>query len=264
MSPTNEAANRPWLRGPSCTLGWLGLVALSGCVSLRAPVPMTSRLDALEAGSARCLIVLLPGLGDDARTFQDEGFVRLVRRQNLSADVVATDAIFGYYASGTFVARLDEDVITPARRKGYSRIWLIGASMGGFGSLFYPSQRPGQIDGVLALAPWLGDASLLEQIRQAGGLARWEPPPAAESTADNFQPQLWRWLKETKVEGKPGPVTWLGWGSEDRLGSADALLAAALPPERVLSTPGGHQWAAWRRMMKEFLERSDLARDCAR
>jgi pimeloyl-ACP methyl ester carboxylesterase len=142
--------------------GWLALVALASCAPLRAPVPMAVRADALAAGGARCLIVFLPGLGDRARTFFDEGFVDLVRRKGLSADVVAADATYGYYASGTFVTRLDADVIAPAKRKGYARIWLIGPSMGGFGSIFYASQRPAQLDGVLAFAPWLGDDALLQ------------------------------------------------------------------------------------------------------
>jgi len=240
----------------------LGLLGLPGCVSLRAPVPMTARTDSLGAGPARCLIVLLPGLGDEGRTFFDEGFVSELRRAGLSADVIAADATLGYYEAGSFITRLDVDLLSPAMRRGYSRTLLVGASMGGFGSLFYASQRPEEVDGVLALAPWLGDDSVLSQIRAAGGLSRWPAPPPAPFDAHNYQPQLWGWLKGVALEGRPGPRIWLGFGENDRLRSADELLAAALPAGRVLSAPGGHQWGTWRELLGEFLERSELAAEC--
>ena len=240
----------------------LGLLALSGCVSLHAPVPMTARADSLGAVPARCLIVLLPGLGDEGRTFFDQGFVARLRQAGLSADLIAADATLGYYESGSFVTRLDADLLGPARRRGYARTLLVGASMGGFGSLFYASQHPEEVDGVLALAPWLGDEPVLSQIRAAGGLARWPPPAPAPFDARNYQPQLWGWLKGVALEGRPGPEIWLGFGQGDRLRSADELLAAALPAGRVLSAPGGHQWSTWRELLGEFLERSELAAEC--
>jgi pimeloyl-ACP methyl ester carboxylesterase len=253
---------RPHLAHPLWLAGWLALTA--GCASRQAPVPMTAEVDGLPGGGARCLIVFLPGYGDTGRTFMDEGFVDLVRRTGLSADLVAADATFPYYTSGSFVERLDTDLVAPARRRGYEKVWFIGASMGGFGSLFYASQRPGQVDGVLALAPFLGDEPLLRRIRDAGGLARWQPPPAAESNTENFQPQLWRWLRETQVEGRPSPVLWLGWGNSDRLRRSAEILAAALPEERVLHAPGGHTWSTWRVLLEQFLQRSQLAQDCGR
>lgn len=238
---------------------------LAGCASLRAPVPMTSRADVLPGGPARCLFVFLPGMGDRAGTFFEERFVSLARARGLSVDLIAADATLGYHTSGTFAERLEADVLGPARQKGYARTWLIGPSMGGFASLFYASQRPGQVDGVLALAPYLGDRELLEEIERAGGLAGWSAPPAAPSDGDNFQEQLWRWLKGVAVEGLPGPVIWLGWGTEDRrLRDASALLAEALPRERVLRVPGGHEWGPWRALFTEFLERSPEVRECAR
>ncbi|HYD42502.1 MAG TPA: alpha/beta hydrolase [Anaeromyxobacter sp.] len=243
----------------------LGCSLLAGCASLRAPVPMTSRADALPGGPAKCLFVFLPGMGDEAKTFFDERFVALTRERGLSVDLIAADATLGYHTSGTFAERLEADVLGPARQKGYARTWLIGPSMGGFGSLFYASQRPGEVDGVLALAPYLGDRELIEEIEQAGGLERWSAPPAAPSDAHNFQQQLWRWLKGVAVEGLPGPVIWLGWGTEDRrLRDASQVLAQALPPERVLRTSGGHDWGPWRALFVEFLDRSPEVRECAR
>ncbi len=239
--------------------GWV----LSGCLYLRAPVPMTYRPDPYPNGKAKCLVVFLPGAGDDGRAFFEEGFVQAVRAKGLSADIVAADATIRYYLKGTAAERLDLDVMRPNLAKGYERVWMIGMSMGGFGSLFYPWQRPGQVDGVLALAPYLGDDSLVNEIHDAGGLAKWTPPPEAPANADNYQRQMWRWLKETRVEGKPSPSLWLGWGTKDRLGHADELLAAVMPKERILSAEGGHEWEPWRKMLKEFLDKAEIAEQCA-
>jgi len=250
-------------QGAAWPFGGLALAAFAACVPLRPPVPMAAIKDGFQPAPARCLIVFLPGRSDEARTFVEEGFLGLVREARLSADLIAANATFPYYASGTFVTRLEADVLAPARLGGYEQTWLVGASMGGFGGLFYASQHPEQVHGVLALAPWLGDRPLLEEIRDAGGLSLWHPPPAEAFTADNFQRQLWRWLKEEAVEGRPGPAIWLGWGSSDRLGPADQLLGEALPPQRVLSAPGGHNWGTWRELLRQFLAGSEVATSCA-
>ncbi len=257
---TPELVNRVRRLLPAALLLHL-LVA--GCVSTRTAIPMATRADPLPGGGARCLVVFLPGMGDRADTFFDERFVELVRQRGLSVDVVAADATFGYYAKGIVVDRLEADVLAPARARGYQRTWLVGASMGGFGSLFFAAQRPAEVSGVLALAPFLGKDSVLKEIRAAGGLARWTPPAAAPFDEHNYSPQLWRWLRERTVEGKPGPELWLGWGTDDhRLRDADALLGAALPPEHVLNAPGGHDWGPWRALLGEFLDEGPLGREC--
>ena len=223
---------------------------------------MTAHYDTLKT-QPRCLVVLLPGAADYGDAYIDEGFVKMIRDRNLSADVIAPDATIRYYLDGTVTTRLHDDLIGPAKQRGYERTWLIGISMGGFGSLFYPSQRAGEVDGVLALAPYLGDEPMIRAIADAGGLAKWTPPAEAPTTKDNYQAQFWRWLRETQVEGKPGPTVWLGWGTEDGLGRADGLLAQVLPKERLLSAPGKHDWPPWKQMFADFLARSPLATDCA-
>jgi hypothetical protein len=36
---------------------------------------------------------------------------------------------------------------------------------------------------------------------------------------------------------------------------SNRLLAAVLPESRVISTPGGHEWASWLRIWKTLLDR---------
>jgi pimeloyl-ACP methyl ester carboxylesterase len=244
-------------------------VLCSSCAFLSAPTPMTFRPDPFGGGGAvgvkpKCLIVFLPGAGDNGRAYYEHGFVKKVRDHQLSADVVSSDATFRYYFKGTFLERFEKDVLAPYLAKNYEHVWLIGISMGGFGSLFYPSQRPGQIDGVLALAPWLGDDELTRKIHEAGGLKAWQAPEKAPVNEDNYQQQLWRWLKAVNLENEPGPKIWLGWGTKDQaMAGSDEMLGAVMQKDHLFSAEGGHEWKPWTEMFEKFLTVSEIATQCA-
>jgi hypothetical protein len=51
---------------------------------------------------------------------------------------------------GTLLDRLETDVTTPAKGRGYQE-------MGGLGSLLYSRMHSAEVTGVLAIAPFLGD-----------------------------------------------------------------------------------------------------------
>ena len=238
-------------------------VLASGCASIPAPVPMRSVLDAAPGGSAKCVVVFLPGAGDRAESFTKEGFVAMLREKHLSVDVIAADATTPYYYRGDIMERLEGDVMSAATERGAPELWLIGNSLGGHGSLAYPQRRPGtpKVDGVLALAPWLGSTTTTKEIRDAGGLAKWTP--GAPDAEESYERALWRWLREVTVGGAPAPELWLGYGSSDRLSPDDGMLADVLPPERVFHDPGAHRWSTWRALFAQFLERSTFAQRCA-
>ncbi len=230
---------------------------------MRAPVPLRSVEHAAPTPPAKCLFVFLPGMGDRAETFEKRGFVEALRQRNLSADVRAADATFGYYMKGTFLERLASDVITPAKARGYQEIWLVGPSMGGFGSLFYARAHTPDITGVLAIAPFLGEREVIEEITAAGGLKNWRAPAKVDvPDRDNYQRELWRWLQAATQGREPAPLIFAGYGREDRLRVADALLVAELPPERVFLTDGGHEWPAWQRILGAFLDSPAFASHC--
>jgi pimeloyl-ACP methyl ester carboxylesterase len=247
--------------------------SLLGCASwLPAPTPMRAvdyALDdhhATRAEPRRCLLVLLPGMGDDAEDFVEQGFVAEVQRRQLSIDVVAAQATLGYYAKGTFAERLYQDVVRPRLRHAYREVWLAGVSMGGMGTLLYARSRPtAEVTGVIAIAPYLGDRDLIEAIDGAGGLARWKAPPRVESiTEDTWQPELWRYLQAVTQGRERGPVLHIAYGAQDRLAHADSLLAAAVPKPQVYVSAGGHKWATWRGLFARFLDESSLRERCAK
>lgn len=237
---------------------------LCGCAPFApAPTPMRAIEYVGAAKPAKCLFVLLPGMGDRAETFEQRGFVEALRSRSLSIDIRSADATFGYYMKGTVLDRLHADVIAPAKASGYQEIWLAGPSMGGFGSLFYGHAHTENVTGVLAIAPFLGDKDLIAEIAAAGGLKHWRAPVRVEvMDRDNYQREMWRWLQAATQGREPAPLIFAGYGTADSLSVADSLLTAELPPSRVFLTTGAHEWPAWRRVLDAFLDSPDFATHC--
>ena len=249
---------------PLAFLAVLVSAITSGCASvLPAPAPLRSIEYAASAAPATCLFVLLPGMGDRAETFEQRGFVETLRNSGRSIDIRAADVTFGYYMKGTMLERLAADVIAPAKAHGYEEIWLAGPSMGGFGSLFYARAHAADVTGVLAIAPFLGDRDLIEEITRSGGLKAWKAPARVdEMNADNYQRELWRWLQAATAGREAAPLIFAGYGTADKLRAADSLLTAELPPARVFLTDGKHEWPAWQRVLQGFLASPDFSSHC--
>ena len=159
------------------------------------------------------------------------------------------DAHLGYYQRRVIVDRLWEDVVVPARARGYQRLWFVGISLGGLGSLLLAQHHPDALAGIFTLAPYLGEEGPAREIESAGGLARWTGAPSK----DDFR-GLWGWLRGYAT-GEPRPRLWLAYGASDRYAYGHRLFASALPREQVLVTAGKHDWTAWSRLWAEFLSR---------
>jgi S-formylglutathione hydrolase FrmB len=208
-------------------------------------------------------VVLLPGAGSDAGDFEREGFLKKLQESRLSIDIIAANATLPYYMRETMVTRIYEDVVRNVlAQKNYQQRWVMGMSMGGFGSFYYAMHHPQTVDGVFALAPWLGADKLTDEIKKAGGLRNWAAPGEEFPTRQNYQRQLWRWLKAMTVGSQKGPELWLGYGTDDSLAGADSLVAAELPKERVLTSKGGHDWEVWNNLLERFLKEGPLNREC--
>lgn len=212
---------------------------------------------------ARCLMILLPGAGDRGFAYRDEGFVDALQKSGVSVDLVAANATMGYYFKGIASQRLEEDVIAPARRVGYEQVWLLGISMGGFGVFEYGQRHSEEIDGIFALAPYLGSSSMGDEIRESGGLKKWRPDFPAPITEDNYLRQMWSWLQRVVSGKEKGPTIYLGYGDQDGLGPQDSVLGQALPKGHVFHSPGAHEWAPWRDMLQQFLQASEFRTRCA-
>jgi pimeloyl-ACP methyl ester carboxylesterase len=247
----------------AATLAALG--AAGGC-SLLAP-SVLPRMDTLRQpgpcpGHSDTLVVMLPGAYSRPPEFVEAGFPQTLREHGSSADVLIVDTHVGYFTDRSVLRRLREEVVLPARAQGYRRVWLVGISLGGFGALGYVVRHGGEIDGVLALAPYLGPRRLTQEMEAAGGPRAWRAAgldASAPDAADELDRELWRAF--TGAAGGPprSPPVYLGYGLDDRFAGAHRRFAELLPPERVQTAPGGHDWPAWRALWSDWLGQGLLA-----
>lgn len=221
------------------------LIALSGCAAggdVRQPIP-TQRIAAPQ--TAQRLVVVLPGRADDLVALQRSGIAAAIQSAWPDADVILAALTLPYYRVGEAPQRLHREIVQPARLQGYRSIWLAGASMGGMGTLLYEAAYPGAVDGLVLFAPYLGDTALLREIRDAGGVARWQPGPPQPVNADTWQRELWRHLQTWTSPPGHAQRVWLTYGDNDRLRDAMPLLETVVPPTQVLRREGGHAWSVW-------------------
>lgn len=225
------------------------VLSLGGCLSFgdaRAPIA-TDLLPAPRTGAGPALVIVLPGRGDDLAALRRSGIASAIQSSWPEADVLLADVGMAYYMQGRMPQRLHDEVVAPARTRGYRQVWLMGASMGGMGTLLYDRQYPGEMDGLVLLAPYVGDTKLLDEIRAAGGVARWQAGPVpAQIDGSNYQREIWRHLQSwTQPGAARAQRVWLAYGDHDRLGQARPLFEPILPADHVLVRPGGHAWVVW-------------------
>ena len=200
------------------------------------------------------LIIFMPGIFSGPSYFKHKGFIEELARHDIHTDAVAVDLHSGYYRDRSLFERLRLDIIEPARSRGYRSIWLVGVSLGGLGALMTAREYPELIDGVFAIAPYLGKTGLIDEIEAAGGLDQWQPS-AIHDPSDRYV-QVWSWLRDRTVSQSPKPVIFLGYGDDDRFARAHRVLSSVIPRENVFVGPGGHYWRVWRRIFAQFLKTS--------
>lgn len=207
---------------------------------------------------APALLVLLPGAYMAPAEMQREGFVSAVRQRKLAVDIVIAGTSLDHTRDGSVIRRLRDEVLVPACAQGYRQIWLAGISLGAYLALHYERSHPGEVQGLLLIAPYLGRRTLTQQIEAAGGPGRWRQQ-AAPAAADDVDQALWAWLAALPASAPP---VWLASGKQDRFAAEQRLLAGLLPPGRVSSLPGGHDWSPWRTLWAQWLDRGVLPAEC--
>jgi pimeloyl-ACP methyl ester carboxylesterase len=198
------------------------------------------------------LVIFLPGLGDDMESFVRAGFIDLLRRSGRPMDAVVADAHYGYYVDGSFLDRIYQDIVLPYENAGYSRFFLVGVSLGGFGSIQLKQSLGNRIAGVVLFAPFLGADDLIDDIEGAGSVHDWRKQLSYEPEREE---QVWLWVDELIRTGSGRiPSTILAFGSKDKFEKAGRLLARWLPDDDVFVNDGGHDWTTWNLLWSEVLE----------
>jgi pimeloyl-ACP methyl ester carboxylesterase len=246
-----------------------------GCFYPAPKAPLDTLPYDAPGGDRKQLIVFLHGNGDGLNVFDENGIVAAVRARDLPVDMIAVNAHLGYYMTGSILARLKKDVIDPARARGYRRIWLVGNSLGGYGCISYARQYPQDIFGIVLLGPFLGDKKIIREIRESGGLQKWDPGAIPENSRETWEKELWKWLKDgdqqkgfwnwirscdEQDEDCPSRI-YLAFGKRDRFSSGQKLLAESLSPENVIVIDnGGHDWDTWKKAWNIALDRMTVRR----
>jgi pimeloyl-ACP methyl ester carboxylesterase len=207
-----------------------------------------NRLDypARLAVAERILLLMLPGAGARVGDFAAHGLVADVQARNPGIDIIAVEPAMELYLDGSVAAALHEQIVQPA---GYRRIWLLGISLGGAGALLYAGAHSSEVEGVLLLAPFLGTQGTISALAGTGGITG--SLDLGISTAP--EQALLGWLRTYAASGQQVPPIYLAFGKNDRFSRGHRMLAALLPPERVIMRPGGHDWACWRRLLRQML-----------
>ncbi|HUP90643.1 MAG TPA: alpha/beta hydrolase-fold protein [Solimonas sp.] len=227
--------------------------ALAGCGAMGGPAGKAS--DPIPTAlvpaphpptELRRMVVVLPGRGDDLERLRASGIAEAIQRAAPDTDVLLAGATFAYYADGGLERRLHEQIMAPARALGYRELWLAGASMGGMGALVYERAHPGELTGLLLMAPFMGEAELVEEIAAGGGPARWDPGPApAAIDRDNVGREMWRVVRSWAASPELAERVWLVCGADDGFAAGARLIASVLPRTHYLERPGGHAWKVW-------------------
>ncbi len=228
---------------------------LTGCYYLPKSVsPIRSLQLSWTPGERQSrLIVYLPGRKDRPEDFETKGLWQALQQQPLPFDAVAVDAHLGYYLKMSVVERILRDVVEPARARGYTEIYVVGNSLGGLGALLVEKSHPGTWAGIFLLAPFLGDdKDLYRAFENAGGVRKWAPD--VDFARTDFSPRLWLWLKDWPEHAASRPPLYLAYGESDRLRLGIDHLSPLLPPHRVLSTPGAHNWQTWLPLWRSLLD----------
>lgn len=203
------------------------------------------------------LVLMLPGVSSPPEEFVEAGFLAALSAAAPGTSAHVLDSHYGYYEDRSILARLHEEQVLPARAAGFRQVWLVGISLGGFGALGYLARHPGAVDGVLALAPYLGPASLQREITAAGGPRAWAAAPAPAEDTSMLGHALWRHLASSDTAGAK---VHLGYGESDRFAHSHRQLAPLLPARHVRTAPGGHDWPVWQALWQSWLADEGRAR----
>ncbi|MFT3800247.1 MAG: hypothetical protein QM766_03425 [Burkholderiaceae bacterium] len=320
--PPGDRSRRAVLAAAGAAAAWFALPSLGGCAPFRkrsTTIPMPTVTDLLPLPPrGRTLVVLMPGAYSTAEDFVTYGFFEDVRRRALPIDLIAVDAHRGYFDEGSLLERLRADVVRPARERGYARIWLVGISLGGLGAMLYETTLQDErdarreadaradapdapdthdawrdrIDGIVAIAPYVGTRPVLDEVRDAGGLASWHrqatdprdwerrllswlqrrqygpPPEHPKGPKPPQQSQPPDEARQTSSNARhPAPPDdvplIVAWGAQDRFADGIALVTAGLPAARRLVLPGRHDWPVWRALWQAVLDRFGATIDAA-
>ena len=228
----------------------LCFAALVGCAITESPIPTLTYSGPESDG--KNLVVALRGIGGSVKSFEKYHFIRDLHRRYPGFDVVIPNAHFGYYKEGILIERLEQDVFAQARAKGYEKIWLVGVSLGGLGTLKHLQCCAQKFAGAVLIAPYTGEEELHTSIEDYLGSGSKESLEKSVESEDKDFLALWAWILDNGALFESGNL-WLGFGNKDRL-SGHELLASHFPDKNIVRVEGGHKAKVFSRIWNQVLD----------
>jgi pimeloyl-ACP methyl ester carboxylesterase len=208
----------------------------------------TQLLPARPGVVAPVRMALIPGAYHATGDLIAAGFVAAVAHRRLAVDLVLVDPEFAHVTDRSVLVALEQTVVAAARAEGCRSVWIGGVSLGGWVALACAERRPGSLDGLCLIAPYLGARPVAAEIARAGGLAAWQPGDLAD---DDEERRIWQFLKTSRTR----PLAMhLGFGRDDRFADSLRLAAGAFAAGAVDVIDGGHEWSVWSRLWENFLD----------
>lgn len=229
------------------------LLLLTACVIPRTPeVPMPYEFFANGSGPTDELIIFLPGRGDDMEAFERAGFIETLHQSERPFDAIVTDAHLGYYYKGVLAERVYQDILVPFQQKGYTRFFIVGTSLGGYGALWVNHEYGELISGVVLIAPYLGKKTVIKEIESSGGTRAWRSQLDREPGIDD---KVWLWIDDLN-KGDTAKIrsAILAYGEKDKFSDAAGLLSGSIPESQVFINDGGHDWKTWQALWVEIVK----------
>jgi pimeloyl-ACP methyl ester carboxylesterase len=223
-------------------------------------VPTTTLGTPVVEHGATCVLVLLPGLGDSPRQFEDSGFLSSVRSDPDGCDIQVVDAHFGYYREAVIAERMAS--VLRGLRQRYASVWLVGVSLGGYGAALTARAHPELVDGLVLISPFLGVPKavrpVIARIEAAGGIDAFHSHVEALSRPQRHFVEvepLWAWLARS-LRDPSAPRIHLAWGADDGFAWKHRVLARSQGIGSALEAPGGHDWHTFSFLFRELSRRS--------
>jgi len=231
----------------ACTL------LLVSCSIPREPeTPMVARFYQAGKVKSQDLVVFLPGRGDTLTGFEKAGFPAILAASNTPMDAVVVDAHLGYYISGLLADRVYSDILLHYRDRGYRDFYVVGTSLGGYGALWLNHEHEALISGLVLIAPYLGDRSVIKQVDEAGGMEFWLTTLDHEPSKDEFP---WMWLDKLRAAGNGSIESMiLAFGVKDKFRPGAEIAAKVIPAPFVFRVDGAHNWKTWTEAWRTILD----------
>ncbi len=227
----------------------VSICIFSGCSVLKPAKTQMETAWLEKQEDNKKLLVFLPGLGDDLDSFRDNNIAELMTASCRDIDILYADAYFAYYRNRSLLRHLQEQVFQHAQ--GYQTVYVLGVSMGGLGSLLSAREFTDQVDGLILLAPFLGDRETLGDIAAAGGVGKWHP-----KNTDNEYGELWQWIQSQRKTALFAENTYLLSGHEDALHTGHQVVKSLVPSSNFVTVEGGHNWQVWHNALSVWLEQA--------